>query len=97
MRDVQRYVDRLKAEGCLLETIILLIGRAYDNAMKKITFQKFKKEFHDPFNNINDELSFEDKIQFKLPNRYYNNSDINKFNSAKKAPKKKKGRFNFIN
>ena len=93
MRDVQRYVDRLKAEGCILETILLLIGRAYDNAMKKKMFKEFKKEFHDPFNNINDELTFEDKIKFKLPNRYYNNSDINKFNLVKKSPKKKIGRF----
>ena len=89
MREVEKCVDRLKAEGCILETLLLLIGRAYDNATKKITFKKLKKEFHDPFNNINDELMFEDKIQFKLPNRYYNTCDINKFNIPKKSPKKK--------
>lgn len=90
MREVEKYVDRLRAEGCALETMLLLIGRAYDNARKKITFIKLKKEFHDPFNNINDELKFEDKIQFKLPNRYYNISDINQLDSPKNSPPKKK-------
>ena len=57
--------------------MLLLTGKAYDHAIKKITFKKLQKEFHDPFNNINDELRFEDKLQFKLPNRYYNFSNIN--------------------
>ena len=69
--------------------MLLLTGKAYDNAIKKITFKKLQKEFHDPFNNINDELKFEDKIQFKLPNRFYNISDINRIESPKKSPKKK--------
>lgn len=97
MREVERGVDRLKAEGCILEAMLLLIGRAYDNAMRKITFYNLKREFHDPFNNINDELKFEDKIQFKLPNRYYNMSNINQMdspkNSQKKSPKKKNGKY----
>ena len=88
-REVERSVDRMRAENCILETMLLLIGKAYDNARKKITFKALKKEFHDPFNNINDELKFEDKIQFKLPNRFYNISDINQISSPKKSPKKK--------
>ena len=56
--------------------MILLTGKAYDNAVKKMVFKELKKEFHDPFNNINDELRFEDKLQFKLPNRFYNFSSI---------------------
>ena len=76
IRDVERSVDRLKVRDCLLEIMLLLTGKAYDNAVKKITFKKLKKEFHDPFNNINDELKFEDKLQFKLPNRYYNFSNF---------------------
>ena len=95
VREVERGVDRLKAENCILETMLLLIERAYDNAIRKKTFYKFKKEFHDPFNNINDELKFEDKIQFKLPNRFYNISGINQIDSPKKSPKKK-ARFKFI-
>ena len=56
--------------------MLLLTGKAYDKAMKKKVFTELKKEFHDPFNNINDELEFEDKLQFKLPNRFYNFSNI---------------------
>jgi hypothetical protein len=96
LREVERGVDRMKAENCILETMLLLIGKAYDNARKKITFKALKKEFHDPFNNINDELKFEDKIQFKLPNRYYNISDINQIDSARHSPTKKKARFKLI-
>ena len=95
LREVERGVDRLKAENCILETMLLLVQRAYDNAKRKIIFKKFKKEFHDPFNNINDELRFEDKIQFKLPNRYYNISDIKQLESPKKSPKRK-GRIKFM-
>lgn len=82
-REVQRGVDRLKAVNCILEVMLLLVDRAYNNAKKKIMFLKLKKEFHDPFNNINDELKFEDKIQFKLPNRYYNLAIINPKDSPK--------------
>ena len=96
MREVERYVDRLKAINCLLETMLLLVGRAYDSAVKKKTFKILKKEFHDPFNNINDELKFEDKIQFKLPKRYYNFSDINQINSQRKSPNKKVGKMKFM-
>ena len=77
IRECERTVDRLKVRDSLLEILLLLIGKAYDHAIKKITFKKLQKEFHDPFNNINDELKFEDKLQFKLPNRYYNFSNIN--------------------
>ena len=92
LREVQHGVDRLKAVACILETMLLLVERAFDNAKKKITFLNLKKEFHDPFNDINDELKFEDKIQFKLPNRFYNLSDMNQMDSPKKSPKNKSGK-----
>ena len=76
VREIERTVDRLKVRDALLEIMLLLTGKAYDKAMKKKVFTELKKEFHDPFNNINDELEFEDKLQFKLPNRFYNFSNI---------------------
>lgn len=76
MKEVERSIDRLKVRDALLEIMLLLVGKAYDHAIKKITFNRLKKEFHDPFNNINDELKFEDKLQFRLPNRFYNFTDI---------------------
>ena len=88
-REVEKKVDRLKASDCVLETMLLLVGRAYDNAIRKKTLRQFKKEFLDPFNNIDDELEFEDKIQFKLPDRYYNISNIRDLNSARRSPIKK--------
>ena len=76
IRDCERSVDRLKVSDAALEIMLLLTEKAYVHAVKKITFKKLQKEFHDPFNNINDELQFEDKLQFKLPNRYYNFSNL---------------------
>lgn len=81
IREVDRSVDRLRVRDSLLEIMLLLTGKAYDNAIKKKTFTELKKEFHDPFNNINDELRFEDKLQFKLPNRFYNFSNLNQLSS----------------
>jgi len=95
-REVEKGVERLRTSDCILEAMLLLIQRAYDNAKKKMTFKKFKKEFHDPFNNINDELKFEDKIQFKLPNRYYNISDIFQMDSPKNSDGKKKKKCKLI-
>ena len=69
--------------------MLLLVGRAYDNAIRKKTLRQFKKEFLDPFNNIDDEIEFEDKIQFKLPDRYYNITNIRDLNSARRSPRKK--------
>ena len=77
VREIERSADRLRVKDSLLEIMLLLTGKAYDNAIKKKVFTELKKEFHDPFNNINDELRFEDKLQFKLPNRFYNFSNIN--------------------
>ena len=77
IREAERKIDRLKVREALLEIMLLLVGKAYDNAVKKIAFRRIKREFHDIFNNINDELKFEDKLQFKLPNRYYNFSNLN--------------------
>ena len=77
IREIERSVDRLRVRDSLLEIMLLLTGKAYDHAVKKKVFTELKKEFHDPFNNINDELRFEDKLQFKLPNRFYNFSNIN--------------------
>ena len=77
VREIERSADRLRVKDSLLEIMLLLTGKAYDNAIKKKVFSELKKEFHDPFNSINDELRFEDKLQFKLPNRFYNFSNIN--------------------
>ena len=81
IREVERSVDRLKVRDSLLEIMLLLTEKAYDKAIKKKIFKELKKEFHDPFNNINDELRFEDKLQFKLPNRFYNFSNLNQLSS----------------
>ena len=70
-REVSLNIHRIKIKNCLLEIICLLLAKACDNAYKKILFQRLIKRFHEPFN-FESEIYFEDKIQFKLPDRYYN-------------------------
>ena len=89
-REVEKVVDREKTHACILETMLLLVGRAYDNAIRKQTLKKLRKVFLDPFNDIGEEVLFEDKISFKLPDRFYNMESIIKLNTPKNSPKKKK-------
>ena len=84
VREVEQTLNRLKASNCILETMLLLVERAYNHAMKKITFTNLRRTFLDPFNKIDDELKFEDKIYFKLPGGFYNikqNDNLKKENN----------------
>ena len=71
VREVEQKVRNLKASKCLLETFCLLVVRAYDNAKKKLMYLTLRDIFHKPFS-INDEKNFKDKIDLKLPDKYYN-------------------------
>lgn len=82
VREGNQTIDRIKAFSCLLESILLLIERAYNNAKVKLYFLRMKELFFDPHNEADTELIFEDIIQFKLPTGYYN------FSSCKEEKEK---------
>jgi len=88
IRQGNQTIDRIKAFSCLLESILLLIERAYNNAKVKLYFLRIKELFFDPYNEVDNELIFEDKIQFKLPTGYYNFSSCKEDNSQKKMKQK---------
>ena len=88
VREVEQKVRNLKVSNCILETLCLIIGRSYDSALKRKMFTQLKGIYHDLFN-INDEVYFKDKIEFKLPDKYYNLLDIQQINTSYKKKVKK--------
>lgn len=91
IREVEQKVRNLKVSKCLLEVLCLIIVRAFDNAKKKLMYLTLKSIFFDPFS-INDEIYFKDKLDFKLPNKYYNMETIQQldlYSKNKFKPKKK--------
>jgi len=86
VREVEQKVRNLKVNYCVLEALCLLIGHSFDSAKKRIMFQRIKNKYHDSFM-INDEIYFKDKLEFKLPNRYYNILDIQQLDLPSKNKK----------
>ena len=83
VRDIVHNVIRLKINYSVIETMCLLIARCYDSALKRIMFKTIKKIFHDPFS-IDNEVCFEDKLEFRLPDKYYNMTSLQKLDLPKK-------------
>ena len=71
-RVVNKSIIRLKIRTCLLETFCLICRKNYYSALKRVTLGKLKTLYYYPFIGINNEMSFRDKLQVKLANRYYN-------------------------
>ena len=92
VREVEQKVRNLKVNKCLLEVLCIIACRAFDNAKKRIMYQMIKNVYYHPFK-INDEIYFKDKLDFKLPDKYYNMETIQKIDLASKKKfivKKKK-------
>ena len=76
-RNIELKADRLRVRECLLELFCLLVVGNYLRALKRKAFLFFTDNFKDVVMEVNEEISFGDKIQFKLPNCYYNGHKIN--------------------
>lgn len=83
VREVSHPVLRLKVNYCVLETFCLLVARSYDSALRRKMFYVIKEKYHDLFI-FEKEIYFEDKLEFKLPDRYYNMENIQKIDIQKK-------------
>ena len=71
-RVVNKSVVRLKVRSCLMETFCLIYSKNFEHALKRLTLSNLKTLYLDPFIGINNEVSFSDKLQVKLANKYYN-------------------------
>ena len=76
-REVDQSIHRMRIRQCIIESVCLLIEQALDRAYKKLLFQRLVRRFHTPFH-FENEVYFKDKIEFKLPNKYYNMTKIQK-------------------
>lgn len=83
VREVEQKVRNLKVNNCLLEVLCLIACRVYDNAKKRLMFREIKKIYYNPFK-IDDELDLKDKLDFKLPDKFYNMETIQKIDLAGK-------------
>ena len=76
-RNIELKADRLRVRQCLLELFCLLVVGNYLRALKRKAFGIFTDNFKDVVMEVNEEISFGDKIQFRLPNCYYNGHAVN--------------------
>lgn len=70
-RSIESQIDRLRLRQCLLELFCLLVVGNYLRALKRKAFSIFAENFKDVVMEVNEEISFGDKINFRLPNVYY--------------------------
>ena len=70
-REVDQSIHRMRIRQCILESMCLMIQQFLDRAYKKLLFQRLVRRYHTPFH-FENEVYFKDKIEFKLPDKYYN-------------------------
>lgn len=83
IRDITLNVIRLKINYCVIETFCLLVARSYDSALRRKMYYMLKEVYHYPFS-IEKELYFEDKLELKLPDKYYDMTKVQKIDLRKK-------------
>lgn len=74
-REVDQSIHRMRIRQCILESMCLMIEQFLDRAYKKLLFQRLVRRYHTPFH-FENEVYFKDKIEFKLPDKYYNMVNI---------------------
>lgn len=79
-RIVNQTINRLKVNLCVTELTCLILREVLIHSRRRITFYLLKLYYHDPFANIGDKVDFNDKINTKLSDKYYN---INNFKEGK--------------
>jgi hypothetical protein len=82
-REVDQSIHRMRIRQCILESMCLLIEQALDKAYKKLLFERLVNVYHTPFH-FENEVYFKDKIDFKLPDKFYNMTKIQKLDIKEK-------------
>ena len=83
IRDINFKIDRLKLRQCLIELFCLLIYGNWYRAKIRYYFLILIQCYNDVKLDVGKELTFEDKISFKLPNKFYSGTKINNLSSIK--------------
>ena len=82
-REVDQSIHRMRIRQCILESMCLMIQQFLDRAYKKLLFQRLVRRYHTPFH-FENEVYFKDKIEFKLPDKYYNMVNIQQLDIPEK-------------
>lgn len=82
-RAIDLIIDRLRLRQCLIELFCLLVYGFWCKAKLRYNFMLMGKYYKMAKLVMVDELSFKDKIYFKLPNRFYCGTKINNLKSSR--------------
>ena len=83
IRDVKFKVDRLKLRQCLIELFCLLLHGNWYKAELRSYFLMLKEGYNLSKMNAGNELTFDDKITFKLPKCFYTGTKVNDLSSER--------------
>lgn len=70
-RNIDQKLNKLKVRNCFIEIFSLLVNHYFFKYKIKESFNKIKTHYSSPFTNINNELTFADKLSIKLIDSYY--------------------------
>ena len=79
-RIINQTINRLKVNLCVTELTCLILREVLIHSRRRIPFYLLKLYYHDPFVNIGNEVDFNDKLNTKLSDKYYN---FNNFKEGK--------------
>ena len=83
IRDINFKVDRLRLRQCLIELFCLLVYGSWCSSKIRYYFLLLIKYYKAARLDVGKEVTFEDKISFKLPKRFYQGTKINNLSSIK--------------
>lgn len=75
-RKVNQIINRLKSNLCCVESFCLLLSDDFNLAAKRLSFNLIKLYYFEPFNKIDNEINFNDRLNMKLPNKFYNFNEL---------------------
>jgi len=75
-RNVNQVINRLKSNLCCVELFCLLLSDDFNLAAKRLSFNLIKLYYFDPFDKIDNEINFNDRISMKLSNKFYNFNEL---------------------
>ena len=83
IRNVKVEVDRLKLRQCLIELFCLLLLGHWCHSQIRYYFSLLKQYYNTTKLSTGEEISFIDRIHFKLPSCFYTGTKINDLSSSK--------------
>ena len=83
VRDINFKVDRLKLRQCFLELFCLLVYGSWCRVKLQYYYQLFTKYYEASKLDVGKEITFADKLSFKLPKCFYSGTKINDLASKK--------------